>query len=227
MGVTSEIFPEEAFVEEQARKIGTRRGRPRSLSPSLTFPVSAGNSVFGDLVGTTMISGYGLSYHWQVSVLNESTVNAGSLPDGEIVVYGRLAKLLGSNKGLWAAVLSHEVAHTARRHAVREYLYQQYVQEQLHYYKMRAAAGDESANWSIVGLSISAPIAEKELSRELEHDADITGMLLMARAGYHPDNVFAVHHLLKAESGEQSKVAVFFSTIPDGTREINGTTRHI
>lgn len=74
---------------------------------------------------------------------------------------------------------------------------------------MRAAAGDKSANWSI-----SAPIAEKKLSRELEHDADITGMLLMARAGYHPDNEFAVHHLLKAESGEQSKVAVFFSTHP-------------
>jgi hypothetical protein len=79
---------------------------------------------------------------------------------------------------------------------------------------MLAAAGDKSANWAILGLSISAPLAEKKLSRELEHDADITGMMLMARAGYHPDNVFAVHHLLKAESGDQSKFSAFFSTHP-------------
>lgn len=89
-----------------------------------------------------------------------------------------------------------------------------YVNEQLAYYRARAAAGDNSANWAILGLSISAPIAEKKLSRDLEHDADITGMMLMARTGYHPDNVFALHHLLRAATGDQSKFAAFFSTHP-------------
>jgi hypothetical protein len=161
-----------------------------------------------------MITGYGLPYHWQLSVLDDGITNAGSLPDGEIVVDGGMAKLLKSDRGLWAAVLSHEVAHTARRHAVRMYLYQEYVRELLTYYRMRAAAGDKNANWAILGVSISAPIAERKLSRDLEHDADIAGMMLMARAGYHPDNVFALHHLLKAQTGEQSKFAAFFSTHP-------------
>ena len=36
----------------------------------------------------------------------------------------------------------------------------------------------------LVGLRVAGGIAEKKLSRDLEHDADAQGMLLMARAGY-------------------------------------------
>jgi hypothetical protein len=39
-------------------------------------------------------------------------------------------------------------------------------------------------------------------------------MLAMARAGYHPDYVFALHHLLVMNSREQSKFAAFFSDHP-------------
>jgi hypothetical protein len=58
----------------------------------------------------------------------------------------------------------------------------------LNYYRMRAAASDKSPNGAILGVGISTPIAERKLSRELEHDADIAGMMLMTQAGYHPDN---------------------------------------
>jgi hypothetical protein len=37
---------------------------------------------------------------------------------------------------------------------------------------------------------------------------------LMARAGYHPDYVFALHHLLLMNTGEQSKFGAFFSDHP-------------
>lgn len=36
----------------------------------------------------------------------------------------------------------------------------------------------------------------------------------MAQEGYHPDYVFALHHLLRAATGEQSKFGAFFSTHP-------------
>lgn len=54
----------------------------------------------------------------------------------------------------------------------------------------------------------------KKMEREQEHAADETGMLLMARAGYHPDYVFALHHMLRMQTGEQSKFAAFFSDHP-------------
>jgi hypothetical protein len=39
-------------------------------------------------------------------------------------------------------------------------------------------------------------------------------MRLMAIAGYHPDCVFALHHLLRIQTGEQSKFAAFFQDHP-------------
>lgn len=50
--------------------------------------------------------------------------------------------------------------------------------------------------------------------RDQEHDADTQGMLLMARSGYHPDFVFALHHVLLTRTGEQSKFSAFFSDHP-------------
>lgn len=174
----------------------------------------AGDAVFQKLVNDSSVQGLNLPYHWNFTIVNNDTINAQSLPDGEICVGSGLAKLIGTNSGLWAAVLSHETEHTARRHAVRKYLFDLYVQQQLAYYQALVYAGDKNANWAIIGLRIAAPIARARLSRNLEHDADIQGMMLMAHEGYHPDNVFSLHHLLRASTGEQSKFAAFFSTHP-------------
>ncbi len=174
----------------------------------------AGSAVFSKLILNPSVASLGLPYKWNFTIVNDGSVNAYSLPDGEVSVGSGLAKLIGTNPGLWSAVLSHETAHTARRHAVRKYLYSVYVNEMIQYYQLRARAGDNSANWAILGLRISAPIAAARLSRNLEHDADIHGMMLMAREGYHPDYVFGLHHLVRASTGEQSKFMAFFSSHP-------------
>ena len=190
--------------------------KQRAELPGLQAPVSTdvpaqvGEQVFELLVKTQMISSFGLPYHWTFQVHNTQLINAFSLPDGEVEAEGGIARLVGTNRGLWAAVLSHEIAHVARRHAVRKALYQIYLQQQLEYWRARARYGDKAAQWTVVGLQIAGPLAYKKLSRSLEHDADVQGMLLMARAGYHPDYVFAVHHLLRMATGEQSKFWTFF-----------------
>jgi hypothetical protein len=173
-----------------------------------------GLDVFGTLVHTQMISGFGLPYRWTFTLLDTSVVNASSFSDGEITVNRGLSRLIGANRGLWAAVISHEVAHVARRHTLRKVLYHEYIQQQIRYWQMRSYYGDKSAGWTVLALRISGAIAEKKLSRDLEHDADVQGMLLMARAGYHPDYVFAMHHLVRIDSGEQSKFGAFFSGHP-------------
>jgi hypothetical protein len=192
------------------------RGKIRGSSALLENTVynEAGATVFTKLVENPSVASLGLPYRWNFTIVDDGSVNAHSLPDGEVSVGSGLAKVIGTNPGLWSAVLSHETAHTARRHAVRKYLYSVYVAQQIQYYEARVRAGDSSANWSIIGLRIAAPLAAAKLSRNLEHDADIQGMMLMAREGYHPDYVFALHHLLRAATGEQSKFGAFFSTHP-------------
>ena len=173
-----------------------------------------GAEVFHNLIDSPTISGFGLPYRWTFRVLNSPDVNAGSLPDGEVQAYTGMTRIVGTNRGLWAAVLSHEVAHVARRHGVKKFLYHEFIEEQIRYWQMRAYYGDKSAGWAILGLRVGGALGEKKLSRNLEHDADTQGMLLMARAGYHPDYVFAMHHLLRIKTGEQSKFGAFFSSHP-------------
>jgi hypothetical protein len=192
------------------------RARIRGASSLLenTEYNEAGTQVLSRFLTDTSVSSLALPYQWNFTIVNDGSINAYSLPDGEVSVGSGLAKLIGTKPGMWAAVLSHETAHVARRHWVRKYLYDLYVAAQVRYYQARVQAGDNNANWSLVGLRIAAPIARAKLSRNLEHDADIQGMMLMAREGYHPDFVFALHHLLRATTGDQSHFAAFFSSHP-------------
>ncbi len=175
---------------------------------------SIGEDVFSRLIRDRDIAQLGLPYQWTFAVKTSAVVNASSTADGAIVANSAMAKLIGTNRGLWAAVLSHEISHTFRRHIVQEVLFHMYVQQQVEYWKTRQRLGDKNAGWAVAAISIAGKIAEKKLSRDLEHDADVQGMLLMARAGYHPDYVFALHHLLRANTGEQSKFTAFFSDHP-------------
>jgi len=180
----------------------------REVTDDSAGPV--GKDVFQSLAATQMISGFGLPYRWSFTLNNSIEPNAGAYPDGEIEATVGMARLLGQNKGLWAAVLSHEIAHVARRHAVQKFLFHQYIQQQVEYWQLRARMGDKYAGWAALGIRISGALLEKKLSRDLESDADTQGMLLMTRAGYHPDYVFAMHHLLRMKVGDQSKVGTFF-----------------
>ena len=157
-----------------------------------------------------MISSFRVPYTWSFKLYDAAAINAGSLPDGEVEAYTGLSRLIGTDRGLWAAVLAHEIAHVARRHAVRKYLFHEYVEEQVRYWQMRARLGDKGAGWTALAVRVAGNLAEKKLSRDLEHDADIQGMLLMARAGYHPDNAFAMHHMLRMNVPERSRVGTFF-----------------
>jgi hypothetical protein len=134
-----------------------------------------GDRVFDNLVR----SGFSQPYRWKLTLVNDGVVNARSTAGGQVYVYGGMLKILSGSPGLWAAVLSHEVAHTGLRHQ-----------------------------------RLLLHLALKKMERDQEHQADQTGMLLMARAGYHPDFVYALHHLLRLNTGERSKFAGFFSDHP-------------
>jgi hypothetical protein len=192
------------FAAKQRVQLGRQKEVPDDTAGRV------GEDVFQSLVKTQMISGFRLPYAWTFRLYDNPSVNAGSLADGEVEAYTGLSRLIGTDRGLWAAVLAHEVAHVARRHAVRKYLFHEYIEEQVRYWQMRARLGDKGAVWAALAVRVAGNLAEKKLSRDLEHDADVQGMLLMARAGYHPDNAFAMHHLLRMNTPERSKIGTFF-----------------
>jgi hypothetical protein len=142
---------------------------------------------------------------WELRIVNDNLFNAYSLPDGTIYVESGLAELAGTNAGLWAAILSHEIAHVVRRDWARRYLYEKSLQG-------GAAAlllgdpGLPTANW-MDSQKASADLAS--FCRQMEIDADRESLMLMARAGFHPDFVPALHHLLHAQTSATKATSIY------------------
>ena len=136
-------------------------------------------------------------FAWDLRIIEDDQLNAYSSPDGAIYVQSGLAHLADQSTGLWAALLSHEIAHIVRRDWARRYLYRKSLESDSAISIVLGDPGLPSASWT------SSEKASEDLGsfcRQLEIAADRESLMLMARAGYHPDFVPALHHLLHAQS---------------------------
>jgi hypothetical protein len=164
----------------------------QSVAPSGRY--SSARLVF-ERITTQATTSYSLKFAWTLRIVPDDEFNAYASPDGTVYVESGLADVAGESKGLWAAILAHEIAHVLRRDWARRFLYQ------------RALEGSTSTvvmgDPGIPGEWKDSSKASEEMAkfcRQLEIDADREGLMLMARAGYHPDFVPALHHLLHAQS---------------------------
>jgi Peptidase family M48 len=142
---------------------------------------------------------------WQLRIVENGQLNAYSSPDGGIYVESGLAKLAGPNPGLWAAILSHEIAHVVRRDWARRYIYEKYLERGGGSNIMLGDPGLPGDSW-VDSEKASADLGR--FCRQMELQADRDGLMLMARAGYHPDFVPSLHHLLHAQ-GVAAKVSLY------------------
>ena len=145
-----------------------------------------GHQVFQQLLKSPEVTEAGGGLEWRFFLLSDQSVNAHSDAKGRVWVGGGLAQMLGQDRGLWAAVLSHEVGHVLLRHPSR----------------------------GLAVLHTAFPYVFGKVLRDREHRADAAGMMLMARAGYHPDSLLALHHLLRAAHGERPGAVAFFGSHP-------------
>ena len=143
---------------------------------------------------------------WVVRIERGDDLNAFSSPDGTIYVAAGLANLAGQSAGLWAAILSHEVAHVQRRDWARRYLYEKYLESGKDGSIVLGDPALPSASWSD---SEKASADLGRFCRQMELEADQEGLMLMARAGYHPDFVPALHHLLHAHAKGPDTVSIY------------------
>jgi len=178
-----------------------------------------GRAVFDRLLEQA-VSSSSAKFVWQLRIVDDNQLNAFSSPDGIIYVEGGLARLGGSNAGLWAAILSHEIAHILRRDWTRRYLYQKYLENGGGAGIVLGDPGLPAAN----GSTSEKPSADMgRFCRQMEVEADREGLMLMAKAGYHPEFVPSLHHLLHAQ-GLGVKTASIYAMHPcweERDRELN------
>jgi hypothetical protein len=202
-----DLTPSEVPAQFKLDMESAARLRPQLMVQSTApgGPYATSRLVFDRLVAQVRAPG-SAKFAWELRIVHDDQLNAYSSPDGAVYVESGLAKLAGASSGLWAAILSHEIAHIIRRDWARRYLYQKYLENGGGVGIVLGDPGLPSGSWA------DSEKASEDLGRfcrRMELDADREGLMLMARAGYHPDFVPALHHLLHAEGPRVTTTSLY------------------
>ncbi len=159
-------------------------------------------------------------YAWEFHTISKDVLNAFCLPGGKIFVYTGLFKAAKSDAQL-AAVIGHEIGHALARHGAERYSMQMMAQAgQLGAAITlggEGASGESQAILGAFGLGLNLGVL-LPYSRTHEYEADHIGLLLMAKAGYHPEEALTFWQNMEKEGG--ASPPEFLSTHPTGTNRI-------
>ncbi|AND62986.1 peptidase M48 [Flavobacterium covae] len=172
-------------------------------------------------------STYLKNYAWEYNLVDSKEVNAWCMPGGKIVVYTGILPITKDEAGM-AAVMGHEVAHALANHG-----------------QQRMSAGLlQQAGTIGVAIATSSKSQQQQaefmqyyglasqvggmlpFSRSHESEADQIGLLLMAIAGYNPENAVYVWERMSAKAGGQAPPE-FMSTHPSNETRITNLKQWI
>jgi len=155
------------------------------------------------------------SKNWEVVVFEDEAANAFALPGGKIGVFTGLLEVT-ENQDQLAAVIGHEVAHVTGQHAVERV--NRELTTRVGLIGATAALGGSQGTYDLMRigarLGLSLPYG-----RGQEREADITGLNLMAAAGFDPRaSVQLWKNMGKAREGRPPE---FLSTHPSSGSRID------
>ena len=139
---------------------------------------------------------------WQFHILRDPMANAFALPNGSVYIdTGLLAR--AENDDQVAGVLAHEVTHVVNRHT---YIFNRSVRKRVVAQEVLSAASAwiPAGSWGVsLTISAAADVGHFAIvdmiygySRELEEDADRTGVERMKGAGLDPAQIVRVLEIL-------------------------------
>ncbi len=139
---------------------------------------------------------------YEFVILNNSVPNAWALPSGKIAINrGLLVKL--ENEAQLAAVLAHEIVHSAARHGAQRMRDNLLLQVGMAGLGMGLADNDYR-DLIIGGASLGASLTLAKYGRDHELESDYYGMQYMAKAGYDPNGAVELQKLFVALSQSRS-----------------------
>ena len=149
-------------------------------------------------------------YQWEFALIEADEANALALPGGKVVVYTGLLPFAQNSAGL-AAVIGHEVAHALARHGA-ERLSQRRIIDALASGATAAIGLPGLGHLAVLALGLGVQVGyELPFSRAQELEADHIGLILMARAGYDPQQAL---YLWQRFAAAEKQTIEFLSTHP-------------
>lgn len=157
------------------------------------------------------------AWAWEVNVFDSPEVNAFCAPGGKIGVSTGILQRLQLTDAEIAAVIGHEIAHALREHS-REKASQAALSQAV----VQGIANSGSRNAGVAATAAdvgSLFLIRLPFSREMESEADVMGLELMARAGFEPRAAANVWRKMLATLG--SSGAHFTNTHPSHEQRIS------
>jgi predicted Zn-dependent protease len=156
-------------------------------------------------------------YKWRFSLIDDKTINAWCLPGGKIAFYKGILPVLENEAGM-AFVTGHEVGHAVAHHGAERLSQQLTVIGGLTalymYLDDRTKMREDQRGLLVAALGLGAEVGVLlPFSRRHEKEADIIGMMYMARSGYPPEESIEVWSRMREISGNNAMPA-FLSTHP-------------
>ncbi len=134
-------------------------------------------------------------FDWEFIVFDTPTQNAFCLPGGKVAVYSGIMDLM-KNEAELACIVAHEAAHAIARHGGERSSWAQL--QTLGAIGIALGFNNETLN-NIYGTGTQLGVM-LPFSRENEYEADLIGLILMAKAGYDPQA--AIHFWERFSQGK-------------------------
>ena len=159
-------------------------------------------------------------YQWEYKLIQSDEVNAWCMPGGKIVVYTGILPVTKDETGL-AVVLGHEISHALLNHGQQRMSAD--VLSQLGATGLSMVTTSQSAETQALAMTAygagSQLFGTLPFSRSNESEADHYGLILMAIAGYNPDNAVPFWERMSALGS--AGTPEFLSTHPSDTTRIS------
>lgn len=153
-------------------------------------------------------------WEFEFSVLDDpQTVNAFALPGGPVFITSGLLSQLSTEDEV-AGVLAHEVVHVLARHSAQQIASSELTNGLVG--AVGVASGDASTAQT---AAMIGQLINMRYGRDDETQSDTLGVCLMLAAGYDPNAMVEVMHVLQAAGGG-SEQPEFFSTHPNPENRI-------
>ena len=177
-------------------------------SKGLIYPDQALENYLNEIVARLQAQSSREDLAIRVKVIKDADLNAFAYPNGMIYIHtGLLARM--DNEAQLAAVLAHEMIHCIRRHALRAY--RRYT-DQPEFLRRVQHSLSKTRIARLTGFS-GTMAAMSGYINELEAEADLIGLELMAKAGYDPGEALSLcDHMIAEMEQEGHEDSSFFGS---------------
>ena len=196
--------------ESWDQQIGAEQYQPSLQSQGGEYEIDAELSAYVNEVGQKLAQYSPNQLPYEFTVLNNSVPNAWALPGGKIAINRGLLTELNSEAEL-AAVLGHEVVHSAARHGAQAQSRGTLLQGAVAVTAI-AASGSRYGQLAGIGAGVGAQLINTRYGRDAERESDFYGMDLMSQAGYDPQGAVALQQTFVrlSEGRNQDWLSGFF-----------------